>query len=275
MCESGNHPLAKYGYKVPAAASEVVLDVVTPTCNRAGELREQAGRLFAQLGARDRWIVVDDASDGGAVDPRMLTMFAADLRKLHLVGLTYWKGGPPGSTVNRARHVSCSLARPEAWIVEVDDHDWIEQGCLGLVREAICAGASLVYGDNRHMDRDGKEWGVYEKPDYTSWLLRDGLCPCEGVRAFPKLAYELVGGYRWHGDLNEVGGNEYPGGDYGLFMRIEQLCEGRGFRRVPKVLCRTILAHDTITGRDGAAQAAMACKLRSAARENALLAKFE
>lgn len=259
--------LRDFDYEPPLTPADCLLDVVTPTCNRQRELAEQAERIGLQLGDNDRWIVVDDASDL-AVDVRGLAAAMPTPDRLLYAGLCYLKG-QYGSTLNRARHVACTLARPDAWIVEVDDHDPITPDCLSFIRQAIVAGATFVYGDVIHVAPSGMELQPFAKPDYRQWLLRDEGSPCEGVRAYPKWLYEAVGGYRWYGE-RDVGGNEWPAGDYGLFMRMEQLTEGFGFCRIPRVLCSTVKHPHGISGQYQGEQAGMAAQLRAAAAAGVL-----
>ena len=269
MNESISMPskLYDFDYEPPLRPQDCKLDIVTPTCNRQSELTEQAERIGLQLGENDRWIVVDDASN---LPPPVLKLAShvPPVQLLH-IGLSYVKSGQFGSTLNRARHAACSLVRPDAWIVEVDDHDPISPDCLSFVREAICQGALFVYGDVIHVTPDGQALRQFDKPDYRQWLLRDEGSPCEGVRAYPKWLYEAVGGYRWYGE-RDVGGNEWPAGDYGLFMRMEQLTEGFGFCRIPRVLCCTVKSPHGISGVYQGEQAGMAAQLRAAAAAGVL-----
>lgn len=254
------------GYQVPTLEN-VAIDFVTPTCNREAELLQQGERLGQQIGPNDRWIVVNDAGpmrDG--VPAELGAMVGYD--RLMFLGMSYKRGQGYG-TINRARHAGCSLARPGAWIVELDDHDWIEPGAIDRVRRAIAAGAMFVYGDTLQCDDVGRI-GPYAKEDYRPYLLRDSHCPCEGVRAFPQFLYAVSGGYRFYGDF-APNGNEFPAGDYGLFLRLELLTKGSGFVRVPAVLCRTPKVVGGISTRFGAQQANMAHALRSAAQAGTLI----
>ena len=130
--------LAACGYEPPDSADDVALDIVTPTRNRRVELVEQAKLIGPQLGANDRWIIVDDASDV-SVDPRELIPYVAK-EKLVIVYLTYARGEE--GTINRARHLACSIARPDAWIVEVDDHD---EAMIRAVNELYKVPTSELY----------------------------------------------------------------------------------------------------------------------------------
>jgi hypothetical protein len=262
-------PLAGLGYRKPATAADVWLDIVTPTRNRPTELITQAKRLGPQLFGCDRWIVVEDASDESPMPVMELTRYLPSLGSLFAISLTYQRSQYIGG-VNRARHVAVSVARPDAWIVEVDDHDYVSSEALATVREAIVYGAAFIYADCRHRDADGGVIGVYAKPDYEPFLLSVGSCPCEGLRAYPKRLYDAVGGYRFHGRHGVVGENEYPAGDYGLFMRMEQYLGGVGFVHVPSVLADTHKIASGITGQFGLEQEAMAGKLRAAAQEGVL-----
>lgn len=257
--------------ETPTVGSRVLLDVVTPTHNRHRELLEQAELLGPQLLPGDRWIVVDDAS-GQSFDVRRLAACLPKLEQILFVALTYSRGDAIG-TVNRARHVGCTLARNDAWIVELDDHDYIEPRALELVRAAIHDGAVFVYGDVLPEDAHGQPGEIFRKPDYRPWLLRDETCPCEGVRAFPKTLYDQVGGYRWqgHGKRPAVGGNEFPAGDYGLYLRMEAKLEGTGFVRIPHVLNRQPKVPRAISTRYHGQQAEMAGRLRDAARRGVIL----
>lgn len=243
------------------------LDIVTVTCNRQPELLEQAKRIGPQMAEFDRWIVVDDASDRG-IDARQLAAAMGHVDQLLIVPLCYAKGEAIG-TVNRARHVGCSLARNESLIVEIDDHDWLEPDALQLVRDAAMAGGNVIYGDCHWYTADGQPGEVYRKPEYTAWMLRDGGTPCEGLRAFWGWLYRVVQGYRWCGEF-EPGGNEFPAGDYGLQLRMEAVLEGTGFVRIPRVLCRSVKVVGGISTRFIDRQADMAKRLRRAAQDGSL-----
>ena len=261
--------LAEIGYIPPKTPQDVILDVVTPTADRLMDLTEQAMRLAEQLAPNDRWIVVDDASSGGACSPSELASLLPDRNQLMMLIVSYCKGGRPG-TVNMARHFGCSAARPGAWIVELDDHDHIMPRALDLIREGICAGAAFLYGDTQWFGEGDSPGQLFHKPDYIPYLLRDGFCPCEGVRAFPAWLYRAVSGYRWHGPLG-VHGNEFPAGDYALYARMEQFCEGQGFARIPFILNKQPKIKNSISGQFGAEQKMMADLIRKHAQEGTLL----
>ncbi len=242
-----------------------MIDVVTPTCNRHKQLTAQAEKLGPQLRANDRWIIVDDASQ---TVPNWRTDIVtrlgnADQILIHC--LTYVKGDDK-STVNRARSIGCNAARANAWIVEVDDHDLIEPGTLETIRGTICRGAVFIYGDfiatAEHTDRRQ----TMNKENYTPMMFRDQACQSEGIRAFPAWLYHVVGGYRWRGPIG-LNGNEFPGGDYGLFVRMELFCDGQAFIRLPVVLCTVIRTQDSIGIRYGTKQSQIAGAVALAARE--------
>lgn len=258
--------LATVPYTPPETPESVTLDLVTPTRNRKAELLANAMEIAVQLTANDRWIVVDDASsDETATAVELVQCLASPAQLLH-IAISYARGQDV-ATVNRARHLGVSSSRPDAWVVEVDDHDILFPSALALVRQAICRGAVFIYGDVRWA-ANGKLGEVWQKPDYVPYLFRS-QCVTEGVRAYPRWLYDAVGGYRWHGPL-DVGGNEFPGGDYGLFLRMESLCEGQGFYRIPHVLNVQPKSEGSISTRYGGQQFEMAQKLRKAAEEGTL-----
>lgn len=245
----------------------VALDIVTPTRNRFRELVEQARRLALQLSDLDRWIIVDDAS-GVDFNIHDLVSVLGSAKQLTFTALSYDRRGWVG-TVNMARHAGCSLARRGSWIVELDDHDWLHPGALERIRTAILEGASCIYGDVQLTSARGPG-EIFRKPDYRPWLLRDEMCPTAGVRAYPAGLYHLVGGYRWDGEV-KVHGCEFPAGDYGLFMRMEEVLDGTGFKRVPEVLCDQPKVPDGISMRNVDAQEKMARALRREAHAGTLL----
>lgn len=222
------------------------LDIVTPTDGlRPFPLLEQGARLAAQMGPNDRWILVGDGCDVNLTQWRHEAeqrRFVYELGR-RLLGVSLHCPGRSSSqpTLNQARHAGCSLARRNAWIVEVDDHDLIEPGCLEAIREYIGRGHLFLYGNCLQVDELGNPLPTQSgtKPDYERWFLRDVGCPCEGVRAFPAWLYRVVGGYRFDGPTGPEG-NEFPAGDYGLFLRMEQVLDGEGFARIPRVLCHTV-----------------------------------
>ncbi len=269
-----NHPLLACGYE-PPYLDDVRLDIVTPTWARPQSLLEQAERLTPMLGPGDRWIVVDDASPK-PVDVRELWMKFSKEQRTRTAGeepgplggplvyttLAYVKEYHPAETVNRARHVGCSLARQNAWIVELDDHDVIQPDALDAIRQNIAAGYTFLFGDHRSIGPDGMIGDIQVQPEYKPFLFRDGAAHAFGVRAFPKLLYDAVGGYRWDGELGEYEGNEAPGGDYCLQLRMEKMCDGQGFARIPIPLCHAQKCPDSLTLTLGNEQMAVAEKVK-------------
>jgi hypothetical protein len=233
-------------YVPPTHPAEVNLDIVTPTCNRGKLLEAQAQLLGPQLTARDRWVIVDDASDPmkGCDWRNEVVPHVPSPDCLLIVSLTYVKHGK--HHVNRARSIGVDQARMNSWVVEIDDHDLIEPGALHHVREAICRGAIFIYGDAMVMaEGDPSRRLQNQKPDYEPWTFRDTANVAEGMRAYPAWLYHVVGGYRWRGPIG-LNGNEFPGGDYCLFLRMELFCGGRGFYRIPGPLCTILRASDSI-----------------------------
>jgi glycosyltransferase involved in cell wall biosynthesis len=250
---------------------KVSLDIVTPTYARPREMIGLARTLAPQLSENDRWIVVDDASP----DPLDLTSLSGEIgtaaeHQLLLVRLSYMRTADSVGTIQRARATGVSCTRPNAWIVEIDDHDWPEPNAIELIRQSIRAGALFVYGDVRWCDEEGRGNKIFRKPDYTPFLLRDHLCPAEGLRAYPRWLYDKVGGYRWSGPLG-LHGCEFPAGDYALYTRMELALGGKGFVRIPTVLNRQPKVFDGISIVYSAQQQAMANKIREAARQGDLL----
>lgn len=243
--------LATVDYVPPPHPGAVALDVVTVTCNRPSDLMEQSRRLAGQLFPQDRWIVVDDASRDGAIDPRTLIEPLPHPEQFLGVALSFIRQFPR-ETVTRARHLAASLARPDAWIVEIDDHDWLERQALDAVRVAICRGATAIYGDVQLYA--GMAAGPIEhKPDYAPDLFGD-CNPTSGLRAYPAWLYRAVGGYQ---------DSEFPAGEYGLFRRFEEICNGQGIHRIPQVLCRRPLPDDCIAVAERARKQAMEKAIRA------------
>jgi len=260
--------LATCGYSPPGSPEACRLDVVTVTFNRPAAIKQQAARLIPQLGPDDRWIVVDDAPNQAAPFNELAHQMAVPGNFMG-IRLSYVRSGQVG-TVNQAREVGCRLARPGAWILEIDDHDIVEPDALGAVRDAICRGAVFVYGDVQWCLEDGRLGRTFRKPDYRPYLFRDEMCPAEGVRGFPKFLFEAAGGYRWHGPLG-LHGNEFPAGDYALYTRMELLTCGTGFYRIPVVLNHQPKVIGGISTRFGEQQLNNAIAIRAAAQQGTLL----
>jgi hypothetical protein len=186
-----------------------------------------------------------------------------------MIARMYAKGDRTG-TVQYARHLGCSAARADAWIVEIDDHDFLRPGALEHVRKAIALGAVFVYGDCQWVSEDGRSGEVFEKANYERFMLRDSHCPAEGLRAFPARLYRDVGGYRWEGRVGFVNECEFPAGDFGLFLRMEAALDGFGFVRVPHVLCESRKVVGGISTKFQVAQSKMARALKRAALDGTL-----
>lgn len=257
--------LASIDYRLPSHPGEVALDIVTPTFNRHCELIEQGKRIGPQMQPDDRWIIVDDASNE---IPNWRTEILPSLEsvgQLFVAGLTYAKGSRPRSHVNRARDFGVRAARLNSWIVEIDDHDLIRPECLASIRETIVRGACFVYGD---YVLKGEETPIRKK-DYEPFYFRERGNPAVGVRAYPAWLYHVAGGYKWRGPI-AVGGNEFPAGDYGLFVRMEAFAGGQGFFRVPTFLCDVKLVPASISVSERTAYSELATTIAEAARRGTL-----
>lgn len=262
--------LRTVGYAPPGSPEECELDVVTVTRDRVPSMLRQAEALCPQFMPGDRWIVVDDASSASQISFGDLAARMPAPENFSGVALSYARNDRV-DTVNFAREVGCRSARPGSWIVEIDDHDYVEPDALQAVRDAICRGAVFVYGDVQWCLEDGRLGRLFRKPDYRPYLLRDEMCPCEGVRAFPKWLFEAAGGYRWFGANDDVRGNMFPAGDYNLYTRMELLTEGTGFYRIPLVLNRQPRVTGGISTRFGDQQLRNAILIRAAAQNGTLL----
>ncbi len=181
--------LATVDYRPPQTPGEVRLSIVTPTWNRVADLIEQAERIGGQLSLNDRWIIVDDASAQVPDWRKDIVPKLKAVDQIMIAALAYAKGDTTG-TVNRARSIACNLADLDTWIVELDDHDFLEDGALDTIRQVIHQGAVFIYADT--MTVAGGERRRFKKPDYVPFLLRDRTCPCEGVRAYPAWLYHKV-----------------------------------------------------------------------------------
>lgn len=122
------------------------LAVITPTRRRWQALEEQAARLAPQLGPDDRWIIVidQDHSPSGRLVEQFNQWIGAE--RLVWCLLCYLRPDPPVARVNHARNAGAALAPPGAHIVELDDHDLIENYALSEVRRAFDAGYDYVFG---------------------------------------------------------------------------------------------------------------------------------
>ena len=195
--------------------------VVIPTRNRAKDLGLTLDAVLAQ--EPDGIVLVDDASDKGCCWEPARTLHIGDA--FHMLRLPEHRG------VNYARRVGTSVVPRDAVVVELDDHDLPCDGALDALREAFRdPDIHAVYGDAEFIDRDGKLLKErLDKRDYEPFTLRQHGSQILGLRAYRKKIYDEVGGWRL---------DEWPAGDYALFLRIEDKLQGRGIVRIPKPICR-------------------------------------
>jgi len=220
---------------------------VIATRGRPVEVIEQVARLLCQLLPGERVIVVVDGDNLATI--ALSNRDLLDQEGLSLVELSTRNG------VNFARRIGNCHVPPHGIIVEVDDHDWIEEGCLAAIRKAYeNPEVHFVYGDCVAVDPTRKARNVErgKKAAYNAGAFRARHCAW-GLRSFRSWLYHAVG--QW-----PVEENESPGGDMILCMRMEALLQeagmlgmGRGIVHLPQVLNNVV-----ISAEDGiSAQAAL------------------
>ena len=177
--------------------------IVTPTLNRIEYLKKTFESVRNQTVEDFTWLVIDD---GSSVDMNEWQFLYEDPRVV-LVHI-------PHAGVNGARALGLSLIRAEdAIIVELDDHDLLYHDSLERIISEFDTGADVVYGDHDIIDEYGELRGSSYKPDYEQGLFKTGNFAC-GIRGYKLAAARKAGG--WKED-------EWPGGDYALFLRMENM----------------------------------------------------
>ncbi len=230
-----------------SAKSEPPLWIVIPTHNRAKHLCEAIGGALAQN--PDAVIVVDD----GSTDKTQELLRDAGDSRVCCVRLTRSHG------VNVARRTGTGVVPSDAVVVELDDHDLLATGAIKALREAFSDRAvSVVYADADFIGPGGQQLeGALKKQAYQPGLFRKVGCQALGVRAYRKAAYDACGGWRL---------DEWPAGDYGMFLRMERALGDAGFLHIPRILChvrRGIVG--SISVRHATAQALRAERMQIAA----------
>lgn len=189
-----------------------------PTRNRQREARNQVLASLKAVNPHGGAVVLVDDNSEPPVDLDALWRLHPNVLQLR----TARRMG-----TSAARNLGVSLSPPDALIVEVDDHDYVEPGAVDAVLDAFADRAvHAVYGDEVR----GQSRIVIEKPDYRPGLFRWERPYTTGLRAYRKSLWLRVGGYRV---------DEFPAGDYGFFLRAELALKDRGIKRIPKVLVWT------------------------------------
>lgn len=190
------------------------LFIVTPTYNRIARLKQAFTSVQAQTYTDFKWLVINDGSDV----PLTEFDFLYEDKRVSLVHMSH-------AGVSAARKESFSLIRnPGAFIIELDDNDTLAPQAVEHIVGAFNKGADVVYGDHEVIDVDGRVRATVFKPEYHKGLFRDGNFAC-GIRAYKLAAAKAAGGWR---------ANEWPAGDYSLFLRMEN--RGASFVCIKKKL---------------------------------------
>lgn len=189
--------------------------LVTPTYNRIGRLKQALESVKAQSHKDFTWLIIND---GSSVELSEFDFLFED-KRVRLVHICH--GG-----VNAARIMGLSVIRErDAVVIEHGDNDLLDPRCVEHIKRAFDEqGADAVYGDHEVIDADGEVRARIFKPDYRPGLFKDGNIAC-GISAYSLAVARSAGGWRM---------NDWPGGDYSLFLRMENL--GVKFVCVPKKL---------------------------------------
>ncbi|MBW1779295.1 MAG: glycosyltransferase [Deltaproteobacteria bacterium] len=223
-------------YKI-AKADPGPIWVVIPTFDRSLHLGQCLKSLVAQDLEPAGIVVINDGPEGLDEVTKIVKKACSTITtKVIVEGLPEHTGAP-----NVPRTTGMAHVPDEAMVVELDDHDLLCPGALRLMRNAMRAGNSFVYGgammfaaaDHLHPNFQPEDWFVeedqasvgeglafrrFDKPLYRSGsILSDGCYVC-GVRAYRKSLYDYVGGWRE---------KEIPAGDCAMFLRFEMATEGR------------------------------------------------
>lgn len=210
-------------------------------------LYEQAVRLAPQMHPEDCWVVVvdNDVPPQGKLFDQINGMIGAE--RLHWVLLQYLRQSVPVACVNHARNVGGAMAPAGFDIVEVDDHDLLENDALEQIREAFDNGADYVYGGYHQRTfiyghPSGKimvePWvdvirsyspGGFERNDLGS----DGI----GPRAIRRSLWDNLGG--WSLDV-------WPQADKDFALRAER--SGAQIHCIEKPLCTVTIDADSLSG---------------------------
>jgi GT2 family glycosyltransferase len=254
----------EFRLSLPTPPDAPPLWVVVATRDRPKCAIYQAKMLLAQ--GPDMVVVVND----GGPDPEIHG--ADDGARFGLPmdeRLTYVRrarrGGP-----NAARHDAITLAPKGAVIVELDDHDYVEDGAVDAMRRAFAdKSVQAVYGDhyrvNSKFSRLPKH-GFVEKGEYYPGAFMERGALHTGMRAYRKSLYVAVGGYRM---------SEMPAGDLGLFLRFEVALGSSGFVHLPRPLCSVVVSMDGISVAMREEQAAVARRLKALASNGLLFCSDE
>jgi len=192
--------------------------VVIPTHNRAELLKQALNSVLVQTRAPDGVVVVDDGSEDCTL--RWLATFNGQLTVAHL---------PTCRGVNVARAVGSAMVPPDAIVVELDDDDVLVPEALALVESAFeKLGVRYAYGNYVRFTTGGHEQLV-ENPPYYPWMFRTHGGWTGGLKAYTKGASDAIHGWR---------AVEFPGGDYGFALRVEDKFCAQGIVHIPEVLVR-------------------------------------
>jgi len=228
--------------------------VVIPTYNRRLHLAETLASVRAQTISPERIIIVDDGSTDGTG-----SMLAGLERRSTDVQAVYLK---INRGVNTVRRIGTALVPSDAIVVELDDHDLLMPNALELIDKAMDdSEVWFVYGDCEVFPPNGISGDNHKKEPYQPGQFRRSQCMTSGVRAYRKLLYEAVGGWRT---------DEWPAGDYALALRCEAALGDSGLFWIPHTLCRIRRDGPGITPDHRMEQKARAKRYRALARKGQL-----
>ena len=204
------------------------LSVITPTRRRWPDIEQQANVLLPQLTSPgDEWIiVVDRDEEGDSLYQRFWQQPTGTDKRIRSIWLSY-ESKNNVNCVNRARNLGSAVACQD-YLVEIDDHDFVADGAISLVREAFeNLAADYVFGDvARRVPTSTSNDDVILEPQrwkYVPGMIAAGAVRPLGLRAMRAAVWRALGGWQ-----------VWPGGDLDFAIRVERC----GFRivHIPEIL---------------------------------------
>ncbi len=198
-----------------------LISVVMPVYNtNATHLREAIASVRAQLYPHWELCIADDASTKPHVAAILAAAAQADPR---IRVVTRTRNGHISAATNSA----LTIARGE-YVALMDHDDVLAEQALGEVAVEIAAhpDAAVIYSDEDKLDRDGRRWGPYFKPDFDpDLLLAQNLISHLGV--YRRDLIESLGGLREGFEGSQ---------DHDLALRATAACGVARVRHIPAVL---------------------------------------
>lgn len=233
--------------QIEAMDDAPLISVLMPVYNTPPRLlREAIESVCSQIYPRWELCIADDCSTDPAIR-KVLEHYSSDSR----IKIEYRK---ENGHISAATNTAFELAAGE-WIALLDHDDLLRTHALAEVALEIkrFPDAQIIYSDEDKLDRKGRRFAPYFKPDYSRELFRSQNY-FNHLTVHRASNVRRVGGWRQGFEGSQ---------DYDLSLRILEVIDPENVRHIPKVLYHWRAAEESVAAGGAAKPYAFEAGLRA------------